>query len=584
MKQFLYEITNSKREENTFSEAVKFAQAHPDYQILAHIYYGLPQLDKSMEMVSYLKELFPGVKVAGSSSCGEIRNGQLTKRSIQLSISFFEKTRIETIIYDCRDKSEYDNGILMKEKTDSTPFVKAVEVIQATHSGLHVQKFFDALEQCDESVAIFGAAAGKYEDTSDTFVFNEEGISMYGILCVIYSGKDFHISTAYALGWKELGHSMTVTKAESDKLFELDGEPAFNVYKKYLKIQNDESFSGNALEFPLMHKEYGIDVARISLKCSKEGTLLLGGELRNGDIVRLGYGDPVAILDAVYEAQDKIRLFQPQAIWIYSCMTRMSFWGDDINSEILPFDKVAHTSGFYTFGEYVRIGKKVYIHNATLIAIGMRENAPVGLPTMALPRLMEKKMSGEISMVERLVSFIQATTGELEKLNHALAKKALTDELTRMYNRRRIEEVMEDFMLESKKNQEPIIVFLLDIDYFKQVNDNYGHDIGDMVLRKVAAILNDHMNDDCISGRWGGEEFMIVARHITRTMAFDLAESIRSDISKENYDPVPSLTVSIGIARMSLTDDVLDLYKKVDKALYHAKKAGRDCIYFGTED
>ena len=131
-------------------------------------------------------------------------------------------------------------------------------------------------------------------------------------------------------------------------------------------------------------------------------------------------------------------------------MTRKGFWGDDIDIEISPFDKVAHTSGFYTFGEYLRIGTKIYVHNATLIAIGMREKSPVGIPVMALPRLIEKRMSGEISMVERLVNFIQATTGELEKLNHSLAKKALTDDLTRMYNRRRIEEVMEDFVEESK--------------------------------------------------------------------------------------------------------------------------------------
>lgn len=583
MKQFLYEITNYSREENTFLEARQFAKEHPSWQVLAHIYYGYAQFDRAMEMASYLDGYFPGIRIAGSSSRGEIRDGHLSVRSIQLALSFFEKTKIETIIYDCRDKSEYDNGIMMKEKVDSIPDAKAVEVLVATHSGLHAQKFFDALEQCNESVSVFGAAAGKYDDVSDTFVFNENGISMYGILCVIYSGDDFHINISYALGWKELGHSMTVTRAESDKLYELDGEQAFNVYKKYLKIQNDNSFSRNALEFPLMLREYGIDVARISLTCSQEGTLSLGGELRNGDIVRLGYGDPVAILDAVYEAQDRIRLFQPQAILIYSCMTRLSFLGDDIGSEIGPFDKVAHTSGFYTYGEYVRIGKKIFIHNATLIAIGMREDAPVGIPVTALPRLMEKKMSGEISMVERLVSFIQATTGELEKANQALAKKALTDELTRMYNRRRIEEIMEAFVEEGRNDMDPIFVLLLDIDYFKQVNDNYGHDTGDVVLRKVASVLKNHMDNDCAAGRWGGEEFMIVARHITRDRAVELAESIRKDIAECSYDPVPGLTVSVGIVEMGQRDNVLDLYKKVDRALYQAKKSGRDCVYFGDE-
>ena len=143
---------------------------------------------------------------------------------------------------------------------------------------------------------------------------------------------------------------------------------------------------------------------------------------------------------------------------------------------------------------------------------------------------------------------------------------------------------MEDFVEESKYENDPIYVFLMDIDYFKKVNDTYGHEIGDNVLRKVAAVLKEHMHEDCLSGRWGGEEFMIVARHITRAMALDLAEKIRKDISEVSYDPVPKLTVSIGIVEMVSTDTVLDLYRRVDKALYQAKKAGRDCVFFGSSD
>lgn len=89
MKQFLYEIVSNSKKDNSFDEARRYAKEHEGFQVLAHIYFGYAQLDKTMEMVSYLKSLFPGIKIAGSSSCGEIKDGHLTDRSIQISISFF---------------------------------------------------------------------------------------------------------------------------------------------------------------------------------------------------------------------------------------------------------------------------------------------------------------------------------------------------------------------------------------------------------------------------------------------------------------------------------------------------------------
>jgi diguanylate cyclase (GGDEF)-like protein len=140
--------------------------------------------------------------------------------------------------------------------------------------------------------------------------------------------------------------------------------------------------------------------------------------------------------------------------------------------------------------------------------------------------------------------------------------------------------VGEKLMQDNKGGQ--FCIAFCDIDNFKRINDSHGHDAGDEVLRHITGIIKKEMNGYDIR-RWGGEEFMIVARNITKTMALDLAESIRRDICDEDYDPVPELTVSIGIAGMSPNDNILELYKRVDKALYHAKKSGRNCVFFSTD-
>ena len=584
MKQFIYTIDFDNFDEKNFEDALHHYNSESYSDVLAHVFWGFQGADRAFEFCHKLKNLMPKIKIIGSSSFGEINGGRITERSILLNITFFEKTNIETYVFDCRDVRETENGKKVLDIVNKTKDTRLIETIMSTHDGLHANLFLDEISKCDEDIAIFGAAAAKYDDMGDTFVFNENNISLYGFVVAIYSGEEFHVYPTYALGWKELGHTMSVTNCTSDKLKELDNEPAFNVYKRYLKIQNDEYFTKNALVFPLMHAEGGVDVARISLWCDDNGTLGLGGELKEGDKVRLGYGDPEAIIQAVYDAENKERLFQPETILIYSCMTRKTFWGDDINDELAPFEYTAPTYGFYTFGEYLRIGAKTYVHNATLIALGMREGNPQGIPKSYLYNTKRKRAKGEISMVERLVNFIQEATSELEYANMQLSNKASTDELTGIYNRRRIEELMADYIESEENTNKNICILLIDIDHFKDVNDTYGHEVGDQVLRKVAATIQRHVGLNSVAGRWGGEEFMIAIKNKTMQEALRMAEEIRSAVANENYDPVKNLTISVGLIETKPDENIKQVYKRVDDELYNAKKSGRNRVSYNTFD
>ncbi|WP_321896910.1 sensor domain-containing diguanylate cyclase [Paraburkholderia heleia] len=170
------------------------------------------------------------------------------------------------------------------------------------------------------------------------------------------------------------------------------------------------------------------------------------------------------------------------------------------------------------------------------------------------------------------------------QLMDLLQKQAVTDELTGLPNRREFTDTV-DKLLESDNT---LSVFILDIDYFKKINDSYGHDIGDEVLRVLAKVV---MNSDCRIGvfaRWGGEEFVAALPDSDIGKATAAAEELRLAIEQQNFEytwrlgkPVP-FTVSIGVTeRLPGERDLGPLVKRADLALYRAKDSGRNRVEVG---
>ncbi|TDQ97490.1 sensor domain-containing diguanylate cyclase [Paraburkholderia silvatlantica] len=170
------------------------------------------------------------------------------------------------------------------------------------------------------------------------------------------------------------------------------------------------------------------------------------------------------------------------------------------------------------------------------------------------------------------------------QLMDLLQKQAVTDELTGLPNRREFTDIV-DKLLESDNT---LSVFILDIDYFKKINDSYGHDVGDEVLRVLAKVV---MNSDCRIGvfaRWGGEEFVAALPDSDIGKATAAAEELRLAIEQQNFEhtwrlgkPVP-FTVSIGVTeRLPGERDLGPLVKRADLALYRAKDSGRNRVEVG---
>src|SRR5690606_27777786 len=124
----------------------------------------------------------------------------------------------------------------------------------------------------------------------------------------------------------------------------------------------------------------------------------------------------------------------------------------------------------------------------------------------------------------------------------------------------------------------PLSLLLLDVDYFKKINDTHGHSIGDEVLRELTALVNKNIRTEDKFARWGGEEFIIVCSNTELTQAVEMAEKIRSIIDGMLFADSLRVSVSIGVAQIQDGESLEALFNRTDKALYLAKENGRNQV------
>jgi len=172
--------------------------------------------------------------------------------------------------------------------------------------------------------------------------------------------------------------------------------------------------------------------------------------------------------------------------------------------------------------------------------------------------------------------------GDLKDLISALNEKIITDYLTNVYNRRYINERLPVDIDNSIKIKKPISIVIADLDSFKQINDDFGHVMGDIVLKDTCKIIKDFLikNEDWV-GRYGGDEFLIVLNNINREEAYKIIESMRIKIEKHKFkynDKSINITVSFGIYTVDSQVEFNAVIEELDKNLYKAKKHGKNRI------
>jgi len=176
-----------------------------------------------------------------------------------------------------------------------------------------------------------------------------------------------------------------------------------------------------------------------------------------------------------------------------------------------------------------------------------------------------------------MVQNIHENSIELLSTLKKYEEMALTDSLTGLFNHGGIETEMYNAIENRKKDGEPVSLMMLDIDYFKNVNDNHGHSVGDITLKKFAEVLTEYMTGEKgFVGRWGGEEFVIICYGREGDEAYTFADNLRKKVEETEFPEIKHITCSVGITDLRDEDSFDDAFDRMDKAMYISKENGRN--------
>lgn len=427
-----------------------------------------------------------------------------------------------------------------------------------------------------------------------------------------------HMGVVQALGTSSVSEAVVLMEANNlgDVVFENDqGHAIFTVEDLMLFRLHKRDFAIQLREVSVSQLGY-VDgeesVLHLLTRFDNSNSRYLG--VRNADLELIGvvsYSDVLASVDPVLMMERKTLadVLNKRRI----DMVSFSASTEDILTQLINAEDAVLVSengklvGIVTTKDAIRLIKE----NAdTQAPIGRYMTSPVWTINQqetiksAIEHLKEKKykraivVSDEGALVgvvtqRELVDITYGRWAELMKLhahelgelvhmlkseNQVLQKETLTDPLTGVGNRRRINQIIEsEIGRYYRHSMVPFSVLLLDIDFFKKINDAHGHLVGDQVLKglckKILAMLR--VSDEI--ARWGGEEFAVLLPTANKEHATTLAERIRADIAKTDFDGM-RVTVSIGVAEYVRGESLEELLGRVDQALYTAKQGGRNKV------
>ncbi len=560
------------REEGDLERLVERRGIEDGENVLVQVFTGITDRDYIKGIQSELRRLFRRAGVIGTTTGGEIYNGRVYERSTVISVTVLEKGRVKTAVSDREDSA------LMAEELAGSLKDRNAKLAIAFADGLRsngdvIVEAFDL--HCPGTV-LAGGLAGDSFTFSGTYTFTAQELLPTGGVGAVIISDELYITRHYNLAWIPIGKEMVVTRAEGNRLYEIEGKPAVDIYKEYLGSAAEELLPHIAIEFPIVFERDGVLLARACLGIDEDGAMLYEGSIRPGEKVRFSIWDTGVMLESTATAVKKFRHEPSESIFVYTCAARKYLMGGEVEVETKYLQSIAPTSGFLTYGEFYSFEGKNMFLNYTLTALSLSESKQ---RRESEGEELKEGMNRELIRFRALVSLVNSITRELTEANNELKKLAERDTLTGLYNRRKMVELMENEISMAEMYDRTFSILMADVDNFKSINDMYGHQTGDEVLVEIARLLENELRETDVLARWGGEEFLVLMRETDLMKGMLVAQKLRSAVRKHFADRYDGrISLSVGVTTFKKGDTVNSLVRRADIAMYSAKQKGKDTI------
>ena len=478
--------------------------------LLIQMFTTITEKEAIQQILSELQTQFLQAVLIGASSNGNIINGTISGlNQTMLSFTRFERTTLTSALVADTGYSFKTGRLLGLEIVQNE-----TQAIIAFSDGLHTcgEEFLFGLTEVAPHTVIAGGMAGDNGHLNNTFVFTLNQISEHGAVGVALNSTQLYVNTYYNFGWQPVGQPMTVTRANSNIVYEINGEPAQSMYERYFGsdlIGGQNPILSNdflLIKFPLIKLEKGACIGRTVVRNLEEGALEFAGKIHEGDQVQFGIGSKEYILNETNHTLEELKNSPVESIFIYSCMARRNCLGQEIRCEMEPFKDRNNVAGFYTYGEffYSKEHEKPSFLNQSMTLLSLSESCHsefnLDIDTLAKPfqHASEKEKNYANSLISvsnfavNISKDFEALNSKLEyevkKKSQELIQSTLIDNLTKLPSR---QSLLQD--LQNCKNE---VLIVININNFSKINGFYGLEAGDELLSKVARNLQKHLTQN----------------------------------------------------------------------------------------
>lgn len=378
-----------------------------------------------------------------------------------------------------------------------------VLVFSANQNDKHAE-LLPLLSQQRPDIQVAGALAVPQGASLSAAVFHQHGCEHVGVVLTALHSDVLVAQTLVKRNWYAIGKPLLVNKSSHHVIAEIDGMSVSKLYERYLGETAARYLPAASSKFPLWLEDGQQQSAAFVVQALPDGSAIFNKKVPQGQFVRLSFADMNSLLQNDYLQQSPP---MPASVaMIFSCGGRYDILKDSIQQEINPIADSIPVAGCFGFGE-IGMGQdgQAALFSHSMITLFLTEEAKFH-KFIVKPEAEIERGTFELTPNELLRVYNNLTKALMEDLtesNAALLTLSHYDHLTGIANRHYLDQTLQNQWQLFHRHHTPCSLLLLDIDHFKKINDRFGHLQGDMVLRQLATLLDDHCRAEDIAGRWG---------------------------------------------------------------------------------
>ena len=368
------------------------------------LFSGVIDKTRIQPILDSLTSKLPSAVLIGATTAGEIINGTMTSGEIIVSVSLFDSTVIKTYYFP---KSDFSHGVCAAQEILSDRTKVCIVLSEGLKSDS--ESFLNGFTSIRNDVVVAGGNAGDDLTFTRTYIIKENTIYDEGVVIAVLESDVLEVHPTYSLNWTMIGKEMTITRAENNIVYEIDGKGVRELYTHYLGEETIEQIPASAVEFPLVKVEDGVEIARSMIAQTGDGGFVYAGHFHNGEKVRFAIGNVEEIMDNAVDIREAVATYSVEATYIYSCSVRKLFLKEQLNYEFGLIEEVAPTAGFFTYGEFFHSPSGNQLLNITTTTLSLSESHESNIPKTSV-----LKHHNRHTMLKSLTNLVNETQSELD--------------------------------------------------------------------------------------------------------------------------------------------------------------------------